>query len=538
LKKTLLWGIPAAAVIALVIWRFLLLHESNSKVAGQRGGGSAAEVQVMPASGRPITQTIQGVGDIESPQKVEVSPKSAGRIDYLAAREGDVVTSGELLLKIDPSDLQGAMLQQQANLAESRARLAQAKLTQNSNSVGVRSQIQLQKAALRSAKANYALTQQNYKAEVEAAQAQATTAQSGVANAQASLDKENATLKNTQLTYDRTLNLFKQNFIASQDVDNAKTALEVEKGSVAVAVSQLQGANAQLKVQQDNLSIAKSKGLADIAAAKATVAEANANVLLAQANKSARPAYQENLNALQSEVNSAVAQLAQAQSRLADTMIYSPIAGTVTARKADPGDLATPGSPVLEVQYLDWLYVTSTLPIDASTQIHAGQTANITIDGLPGRSYTGPITNINPAADPQSRQFGIKVRLDNPTHLVRPGMYGRVSIVTSQVQASVVVPREAVLTSNSGATTVTVVDKDNVAHVRKVTLGPSDDKGVQITSGVQPGESVVVLTYNALKDGQKVKISAPSSKAVSPTTSQSEPPPTVNIRVSRTKQKP
>ena len=470
MKKTLLWGIPAAAVIALVIWRFLLLHESNTQVAGQRGATSSPEVQVTPATSRSIIQRLQGVGDIESPQKVEVSPTAAGRISYLSAREGDVVTAGQLLLKIDPSDLQGAMLQQQANLAETQSRLAQAKLAQNSTNVGVRSQIQLQKATLRSAQANLALTQQNYNAEVATVQAQVTAAQSGVANAQAALGKENSTLKNTQLTYDRTLNLFKQNFIASQDVDNAKTALDVEKGSVAVAQAELQAANAQVISQQNNLSIAESKGLADITAAKAVVAEATANLKLAQANKSERPAYQENINALQSEVNVASDQLTEAKARLAATMIYSPIAGTVTARKADPGDLATPGTPVLEVQFLDWLYVNSTLPIDISTQIHAGQIANITIDGLPGKTYSGPITNINPAADPQSRQFGVKVRLDNKDHLVRPGMYGRVSIITSQVNASVVVPHEAVNTSLGGASTVTVIDSGNVAHVRPVTL--------------------------------------------------------------------
>ncbi len=520
-------------MIALVIWRFFAMSGASTQVKKQGGSGGAAEVQVVAATSRLITQSIQGVGDVSSPQVVEVSPITAGRIDTLTAREGDIVTPGELLLKIDPSDLQGAMLQQQANVADARARLAQAKLTQNSTSVGVKSQIQLQKATLRSAKANLALTQQDYDAEVQGAQAQVTTAQSGVTNAQAALTKENATLKNNQLTYDRSLNLFKQNFIASQDVDNAKTAVDVEKGSVGVAQAQLSAANAQLKVQQTNLSIAKSKGLADIAAAKATVAESEANVKLAEANKSARPAYQENLNALQSEVNAAVDQLTQAQAKLADTEIYSTIKGTVTARKADPGDLATPGSPVLEVQFLDWLYVTSTLPIDVGSQIQAGQIATITIDGLPGKTYTGPITNINPAADPQSRQFGVKVRLNNPDHVVRPGMYGRVTIVTSKVNASVVIPHEAVQTSLAGASTVTVVDKSNVAHVRKVTLGVSDDKGVQITSGVDPGDQVVVLTYNTLKDGQQVKISAPTA---APAVGSAQTPPTVSVKTSRVKQ--
>jgi RND family efflux transporter MFP subunit len=534
LKKTLIWLIPTVAVVGLVIWRFANVESSKSKAA-KPSGGNVAEVQVVLAKGRLVIQRLQGVGDVQSPEVVEISPKTAGRIDYLVAREGDVVTPGELLLKIDPSDLTGAMLQMQANVAEARQRLAQAKLTQNATSVGVKNQIQVQKATLRSDKANLALAQQNYNSEVGAAQSVVTSASSGVVNAQAALDKENATLKNVQLTYDRTLNLFKQNFIASQDVDNAKTALEVEKGSVGVAKAQLEAANATLKGAQDALTIATNKGKADIAAAKAVVQEGESNLKLAEANKSARPAYQENLNALQSEVTSAIDQLTQAQARLSDTIINSPISGTVTARKADPGDQATPGSPVLEVQYLDWLYVTSTLPIDFSTQIHAGQIADITIDGLPGRTFSGPIININPAADPLSRQFGIKVKLANKDHTVRPGMYGRVSIVTNTVFAGVVVPKEAITTPSTGSPTVTVVGSDNVAHVVKVTEGVSDDTGSQITSGVKSGDQVVVLTYNTIKDGQKVKVSAASN--ATPTTGPSQGPKssTVNVKASKVK---
>jgi len=522
LKKLIIWGIPAVALIGLVIWRFSQVAETKSQGGKQRGSGTVAEVQVAPATSRMIVSTMQAVADIESPQKFEVSPKSAGRIDYLTAREGDVVTAGEVLLKIDPSDLTGAMLQQQASLAESQARLAQAKLTQNANSVGIRSQIQLQHATLSSNQANLKLAQQNYAAEVEAAQAMVTNAESGVADMQAALGKEQANLKNLQVTYDRTLNLFKQNFIASQDVDNAKTAVAVEQGAVAVAQAQLNGAKATLKNQEDNLAIAKRKGLADIAAAQATVKEAEATLKAAQANKAQRPAYQENLNALGSEVSSQAAQLQQAKSRLTDLTIISPIAGTVTARKSDPGDQATPGSPVLEVQYLDWLYVNATLPVDFATSIQAGQTATITIDGLPGRVYRGPIININPAADPLSRQFGIKVRLDNQDHLVRPGMYGQITIVTSQVYAKVVVPRAAIATAADGSTTVTVVGSDNVAHVHKVTQGVSDAQGIQITSGVNPGDQVVVLSYATLRDGAKVKTTLAPTK---PTTST---PPTPN----------
>lgn len=507
----LLAGIPAAFLIAFVIWRFVGRNAAQA-AAQPSGKGSAASVVIAPTTSRSIVQILQSVGNVESPFKVEISPKTAGRIEYLQAREGDVVKVGQVLLKIDPSDLQGALLQQVASVAEARSRLAQAKITQGSTNVGVTSQIQQQRAGLGSVQANLDQVQQSYVAQVAAAQAQVSMAMSEVSNAQAALNKEVFTLRNAQSKYDRTNSLFSQGFISAQDLDDAKTALDVQKSSVDLAKGLLAAARSQLDVQQQNLTIAKRKGISDIAASKATVAEAQATLRVANANRSQMPAYKENLAALQSTVDAAIAQVRQAQARLADTVVHATIAGTVTARKADPGALASPGTPVLEVQFLDWLYVTATLPLDSSTQLHAGQIAKITFDALPGRTFVGPITNVNPAADPLSRQFGVKVRLENQSHTIRPGMYARVTIDTGMVNAKVVVPREAIQTSSDGSTTVTVVDADNVAHVRPVKVGVSDDRGVQITDGVHPGENVVVLTFNPIKDGQKVAIGSATGK--------------------------
>jgi HlyD family secretion protein len=505
--RVLYWGSPAVALVALIGWRFSGLDAEKAQDSAQPTGPKAASVRVAPATSRVLVQSVQAVGSVESPYKVEISPKTAGRIDYLEVREGDTVTPGEILLKIDPSDLQGAVIQQEANVAEAKARFAQAKISESSMNIGVTSQVHQQQASLTSVEASMAQVEQNYRAQVASADAQVSAANSALANAKASLNKENATLSNLQIKYDRTLYLYKQNFIASQDVDDARTAIEVQKDAVAVAEGQVAGAQSQVQIEQQSLLIAKRKGLADIAAGKAGVDVGQETLRVAQANRSQSPAYRQNLDALQSQVTAAIAQLNQAESRLADTVIRATMVGTVTARKADPGALSSPGSPVLEVQSLDWLYVTATLPIDFSSQIHAGQTAKIRFDELRGKVFSGPITNINPAADPQSRQFGIKIRLDNRNHAVRPGMYGQVKIVTGDLDANVVVPREAIQTDSDGHTSVTVVDKDGVAHVRPVKLGASDERGVQVISGVRAQDSVVVLTFTLLKDGQKVSVS-------------------------------
>lgn len=521
LKKLLIWGIPILLLVGLVIWRFAGLKAAQAQIArggpggaggpgGPGGGrGGAAAVQVATAGSRHIVQAVEAVANVESPYRIDISPKASGRIDFLQAREGDRVTAGQVLLRINPSDLQGAVLQAQASVAEARSRLAQAQLTSGSNNVGIASQIQQQQAAVASAEADYNQVQQNLNAQIAAAQAQVNSAQDAINNAQAALGRENANLQAATSRLNRTRDLESKGYVSTQQLEDAQNAVAVAQSAVQVAQGQVSSAKSQLNVQQQNLTITKRKGQADISASKARLTQAKAALNVAISNRAQSPAYQQNIAALRSQVDAAVAQLKQAQVRVGETTVRSPINGTVTSRTGDPGALASPGTAVLVVQFLDWLYVTAALPIEASGQVREGDRATITLDGIPGKTFTGPITNVNAAADPASRQFTIRVKLDNRDHLVRPGMYGRVAITTSEVDADVVVPKEALTTNAAGVTTVAVVDSENVAHVRTVKLGAKDERGVQILEGVNKGDKVVILTFNPLREGAKVTVSAP-----------------------------
>jgi HlyD family secretion protein len=482
-----------------------------------RGGGT---VELAKADSRMILNSLQTVGTAESPFRVEIAPKTTGRIEFLLAREGDQVRKGDVLVRIDPSELQAQVLQQQAQVAQAQSRLAEAQLGQGSATVSASSQIQQQRAGLTGAQAEFNQVRKNYAAQVATAQSavdeatsRVNSAESSVKNAQSEVQRQQANLKNAKTKLARIENLYRQGFIAAQDVDDARTEVDVQQAavnsaqqSVVSAQSAVALAEAQKRGAQQQLSIAKQKGQADVIAARARVTQAQAGVQVANANRTQGPAYKQNLAALQANVQAARAQLSQAQARLSDTVLRSPIDGTVTARSADPGALAAPGSPVLVVQSLDWLYVTASLPIENSSVVTNNQVVQIEFDALPGQKFTGQVSNINPAADVKTRQFGMRVKLPNPGHKIKPGMFGRLSIVTGRVNADVAVPREAVKIMPDGKSTVTVVDKDLTAHVVEVKVGASDDKGVQILEGVKPGDRVVTLTFTPIREGQKVKL--------------------------------
>ena len=524
-----LWIIVPMVLLFLVVgWRYgeRAKKEKQQEQESKGRQGAAPSVEVEAAGPRTIVKALEVVGTAESPFRVEISPKTSGRIEFLTAREGDVVKKGDVLVRIDPSEVSAQVAQQQAALAETRSRLTQAQISEGPSIAGVKSQIAQQQAMLTSAQANYNQIEKNYKATIASADASVNDASAKlasanvlVANAQSSVSLQKANLANAQAKYDRTNSLYKQGFIAAQDLDDAKAALDVQKstlevtqGQVTAAQSAVTSAMAVVESAKNQASIAREKGQADIAAAKAQVEQQRAALNLAKANSAQNPAYQQNLKALGSTVQASQAQLEQAQSRLADTVLRSPIDGIVTARSADPGALASPGTAVLVVQSFDWLYVEGSVPVSDSGVVKVGEVADVAFDALPKQTFSGAITHVNPAADLASRKISFQVRLDNKAGSLKPGMFGNVAIPTERIKAPVAVPREAVKDGPGGKQTVTVVNGKGEAEIRDVKVGATDTKFSQILEGVKPGEKVVTLTFRPLRDGQKVNVGGDDNK--------------------------
>ncbi len=521
-NKAVVWGVVlVVGVGGLIGWRFTTKAADAAKLQqgqGARGGKGTPSVSLTEAQPKEIINSLELVGTVESPYNLKLSPRISGRIDQLSVREGDSVKAGQVLFHIDPAELQGAVLQAQAAVAEARSRLAQAKLTQGSTNTGINAQIRQQAASVDSAKADYAQVKSSYAANVSTAETSVTDAEAKVAAAeaqvnssQADLDSAQANFENSQSKLNRVQDLYRQGFTAAQDVDDAKTALRVQQSAVQVAKrkldssrSALTSAKAQLRAARNNLAVTKDKGQSDIEASKARLTQARANYDVATANKSQTPAYQENILALSASVAAAEAQLRQAQAKIIDTDVRSSIDGIVTTRSADPGAIASPGTPVLTVQFLKWVYVTASVPVEQTGKVSIGMPVSISIDSLSGKLLTGKISELNPSADLSSRQFTIRVKLDNENGALRPGMYAHVKLTLENVQAAVTVPHEAISQTKSGPTVFVVNDK-MVAHQVAVETGVEDSQTVQIRSGIKAGEKVVTLAYTPIKDGQTVR---------------------------------
>lgn len=494
--KARLFAVLAMVGLAVLIgYRIEQKQAENREQQGMRATRMKAPpvVSLSAARRQDIPQTFESVGTVEPPLSVKVAAKTTGRIDYLAVREGDRVAKGQVLVRIDPTEVEAQVRQAQAALAEAQYRLAQARITQNPTDVAVSAQVRQQQAARKSAQADHDQVQATYDAQVGAARADVSRCEADVASARANLE-------NAQTRYQRLQQLFEKGYVSAQDVDDAKAAVGVRQAALDAAIAQRTAA-------QRELDIVTHKGKADIAAAAARLEQAQASLDTASANTVQKDAYRQSLAALQAGVAVAQAAVKSAQARRADTVLRSPLTGFVTARSLDPGAVATAGQPILTVQYLREVWVTVAVPEEAGGLVHLGQPAEVTLDSLPGRTLSGRLIQVNPAADPQSRQFTVRVALDNPDFAIKTGAYARVRITTGVVRSALVVPREAVQQGDDGPYVV-VVDSDGIAHHRPVTLGPADVAVQAISAGLQVGEQVVTLGRN-VRDGQQVRTGSP-----------------------------
>jgi HlyD family secretion protein len=519
MKRAIAILVPLLIIGSLVVWRIIEKRSTEAAMVAQRQArtNAAAKVTVAVAEIRDIANTFEATGTLEAPLNVKISSKITGRIETLTVHEGDRISKGQVLVRVDASQVEADVRQAQAALSEAQYRLAQTQITENPMNVGVETQIRQQAASVASAQADYDQVRENREAQIAVAESSVTDAQgrvdntqAAIGNAQAAISSANANLNNARIKYGRIADLQKQGFVAAQDVDDAKATVAVQEAAVEVAQGQLKSAtaardsaNAQRKSAEHQVNIQRTKLGADVEAARQKLAQAKASLDYARSNTAQAPAYKRSIAALSSAVEVARGALDSAKARRADTVLRSPLDGYVTGRMMDPGAVATAGQPILAVQFFQQMWVSVAVPDSVSAKAHIGQSVAVTFDAMPGKTFTAGIIQVNPSADPQARQFTVRAVLSNTDNNLKPGMFAHVLITTDQASGVLAVPREAIQQDDTGSY-VTMVDEANKAHRVTVTTGLSDAAYISVLSGLQEGDRVVTVASVPLKDDQKV----------------------------------
>jgi len=194
------------------------------------------------------------------------------------------------------------------------------------------------------------------------------------------------------------------------------------------------------------------------------------------------------LEAARAQSDVARAQESGARTMLGYTRLVAPFAGVVTARMADPGTMAAPGVPLLQVDQAAALQLQATVDESVIGMIHKGMKVPVKIDGGTSTSVVGTVAEMVPAADPSSHSFLVKIDLP-ASNQARAGMYGTAEFANGTRQA-IAIPRSAVVARGS-LNCVYVLDGQGVAQLRSITLGVVQGGLIEVLSGVSAGEKLV-----------------------------------------------
>ena len=137
--------------------------------------------------------------------------------------------------------------------------------------------------------------------------------------------------------------------------------------------------------------------------------------------------------------------------------------------------------------------------------VKVGQTATLTQPDST-EEMEGKVTVVSPVADPNTTTVQVWIEIDNPDEKLKPGAAVHAAIATEVYKAATVVPAAAILPGEEGGTAVLTISSDSIAHKRAVKLGVREGNQVQLLSGANPGEEVVVVGGMGLDDNSQVKI--------------------------------
>ena len=184
--------------------------------------------------------------------------------------------------------------------------------------------------------------------------------------------------------------------------------------------------------------------------------------------------------------------------------IRAPISGVVAERFVKIGNTIEIETPVFHLTSLEPLVAYLYVPEREYRTIRAGQRAAVSVDALDGTLFPATVARISPVVDPQTGTFKITVEVNDDTRRLKPGMFGRVSIVQDMHANVLQVPRSSLI-DDGGAMSIFVVDGDTVAR-RPVTTGYTFRGHVEIVGGIEENERFVVVGQSGLKDGSRVII--------------------------------
>lgn len=373
-------------------------------------------------------------GTVVPVETVKLSFKVSGNVNEVLVKEGDAVTQGQVIARLDKGDYD-------ISKKAAQAQVAGAASSENAALAGI----------------------EGAKAQLETANVQIKT------EIPTKINQAKAKLDLTQTNYDRVKEMVDQGVAPKSMLDDVTAQLEVDKNTYQQAL--------------DANEVAETKRQQALAQLEASKAQYEAYGFQTQA---------------------ASAALELADSNLGDTTITSPMNGIVLQKIVQSGEVTSAGYPIVTIGSIDKVWVEIGVTDETINLLQKGQRASVFVYGI-DKSVEGIVDEVGSLADASTRTFPVRILVENSASLLKPGMVCKVDVSMGD-SIKTLVPISSVITLSDGSAVFVYDEKTKTVSKRYVEAGEIAGDKIEVLSGLNHGEKLVVEGQYVLHDGEKVLV--------------------------------
>ncbi|PYU35471.1 MAG: hypothetical protein DMG28_02630 [Acidobacteria bacterium] len=392
---------PLGALVTLLL---VLVQAGCSRTQPASARGDAANpiaVRSFPVEEEVVRRRVQAVGSLYALEESTISAEVEGRVERVLADVGDTVKEGQVLVTLSGTELQYELDRQRATVRQVRAQLG----------LGPNDPLPRDPAQV------------------------------------AFVQRAAADLFDAEQKHRRAEQLFRDQLISQQQLDEASTRYKGARAAHDLAMQQVDELEARLQSSEAASKLAEKK--------------------------------------------------------LADATIRAPFPGSIKQRHVSPGEYLKVQSPVMVIVRTDQLRARLAVPEKWAGAVKTGATVEVQVEAYPGEVFRGRLGRINPAVLQESRTFEVEALLANPAGRLKPGFFVQASLPSEVEERALTVPEQAV-NYRYGVYKVFVLNGPRVGE-RAIKPGTQQNQRMEVLEGLRAGERVAVAVRDQLYDGASVR---------------------------------
>ncbi|MBI4041231.1 MAG: efflux RND transporter periplasmic adaptor subunit [Deltaproteobacteria bacterium] len=187
--------------------------------------------------------------------------------------------------------------------------------------------------------------------------------------------------------------------------------------------------------------------------------------------------------------------------------IQAPFHAIVAKIFIHEGEVVAPGQPLVQLVNMDEVLIEIPIIAKHIPKILPGLETQVSVEGLP-QTFQGSVFRVSPVADPMSRTFETQIMVQNQTHILKPGMFAKVEVITDRKPQALTLPKAALVKQEERAGQFIYIIENQTAHLKEIQTGLESDHHIEILTPLAPNTQVVTAGQSQLHDTAHVSIVA------------------------------